>query len=248
MDAAQVKVLATEVQTTLGLVDDLVTALQEHPAEWAGASRVSALVGRLARQPRLLELPAVLLHAHEQITEILAGIRVTRAAIEAHAVERIRDTQSKLSDVTLTTESATLELMNGLDRSLELINSLEARAGETAAADGFEDLRGHVSTLYNHLQFQDITAQQLQGVTHSLIDLEVRVTAVATLFDRSVGSFPGHALGESPVPGASRHLAYNPDATMRRSSADQALIDRTFEGARHGQPSEHDSDAGRIGV
>lgn len=248
MDAAHIKVLATEVQTTLDLVDELVAALQDHPPEGAGAGRVTELVGRLSRQPRLLELPAVLLHAHEQITEILAGIRVTRATIEAHAVERIRDTQNKLSDVTLTTESATLELMNGLDRSLELINSLEARAGAAAATDGFEDLRGHVSTLYNHLQFQDITAQQLQGVTHSLIDLEVRVTAAATLFDRGFGTTPAPVHAELLAPGASRHLAYNPDATMRRGTADQALIDRTFEGARHGQPSEHNGDAGRVGV
>ncbi len=59
----------------------------------------------------------MLLRAHAEITEILGGIRLTREAIEAHAVERIRETQSKLTDVTSTTESATLELMNGLDRS-----------------------------------------------------------------------------------------------------------------------------------
>lgn len=238
MDAAQVRELASELETTLKLLAQLLTELESRPEERARSGVVRELVSRLAGQPNLAELPAVLLRAHAEITEVLGGIRLTREAIEAHAVERIRDTHNKLSDVTSTTEWATLELMNGLDRSLELINSLEVQSAGAASADGFQVLRGQVSELYNHLQFQDITAQQLQGVRQSLVELETRVAIVAALFDHALAH---GARPESQRPardGSSAKLAFNPDATMKRSRQDQAMVDEAFEGARNGSPSQ----------
>jgi chemotaxis regulatin CheY-phosphate phosphatase CheZ len=246
MDAAQVKALAAELETTLDLLAELIGELGRHQATCSENSRVAELVGILASRPNLAELPAVLLRAHADVNEILGGIRLTRAAIEAHAIERIQDTKNRLSDVTATTESATLELMNGLDRSLDLINSLETQANGSASADGFQQLRGQVAALYNHLQFQDITTQQLQGVHHSLLELETRVAAVAVLFDQSLGAIPRVAI----LPGqqaSSDSLPFNPDATMKRTIADQAMIDEAFRGARNGSPSQpgHVVDAGR---
>jgi hypothetical protein len=238
MDVAQVKALATELETTLGLLGELVTELKSHKEAWQSSSRVAELVSQLANQQNLAELPAVLLRAHAEITEILGGIRLTREAIEAHAVERIRDTKDKLSDVTSTTESATIELMNGLDKSLELIGTLEAQSKGSAPSDGFDSLRGQVSTLYNHLQFQDITAQQLQGVGAALLDLETRVSAVAALFDSTIAHGPRAELLLRAMDTSSAHLPFNPDATMKRSHADQAAIDEAFKGARDGQASD----------
>ncbi len=234
MDAAQVKALATELETTLGLLGELIEELTSHRGQWPTSSRATAIVSQLATRPNLAELPAVLLRAHADITEILGGIRLTREAIEAHAVERIRDTKDKLSDVTSTTESATMELMNGLDRSLELINRLETQSAGNASADGFQALRDQVSALFNHLQFQDITAQQLQGVGHALLDLEVRVAAVAALFGIALGDGTKAEILRKAMDGSSAHLAFNPDATMKRSHADQAMIDEAFKGARNG--------------
>ena len=238
MDAAQVKALATELETTLRLLAQLVTELESRREEWMRSGVVRELVSRLAAQPNLIELPAVLLRAHAETSEILGGIRLTRESIEAHAVERIRDTKDKLSDVTSTTESATLELMNGLDRSLELINTLETQANGAASADGFQDLRGHLSNLYGHLQFQDITSQQLQGVSESLFDVEARVAAVAALFDRALGSAGRATILPHTQQLSSAQLPYNPDATMKRSRADQAMVDEAFQGARNGSPGQ----------
>lgn len=231
MDAAQVNALATELETTLRLVGQLVTELESRRPDWMGSGVVRELVNRLAAQPHLVELPAILLRVHAEITEAVGGIRLTREAIEANAVERIRDTKNRLSDVTATTETATLQLMNGLDRSLELINHLEAQAGGAAPAEGYQELRSQVSALYNHLQFQDITAQQLQGVAQSLLDVETRVAAVAAFFDGL--TLPGAA--------SSAHLAYNPQATMQRTRADQAMIDQAFHGARNDSVSPCDA-------
>lgn len=229
MDAAQVSVLADELETTLTLLAQLIRELESRREDWSRSGVVRGLVSRLAAQPNLQELPTVLLRAHADIAEILGGIRLTREAIQAHAVEQIRETKDKLSSVTTTTESATLELMNGLDRSLELVDSLESQSGGSASADGFQEIRQQLSALYHHLQFQDITAQQLQGVTHSLVELESRVAGVAALFDRALGQ-GGRPLPVAGSTGSSAHLAFNPDATMKRSQADQATIDEAFRG------------------
>jgi chemotaxis regulatin CheY-phosphate phosphatase CheZ len=246
MDVAQVRALASELETTLGLLSELIGELQRTRQDWPSSGRVQELVARLADRSDLAELPTVLLRAHAGITEVLGGIRLTREAIEAHAVERIRETHDRLSDVTTTTESATLELMNGLDRSIELVNSLEQQANGKASAQGFQQLRDQVSALYNHLQFQDITAQQLQGVTHSLLDLEVRVAAVASLFDQNATEVVhAESLRRVLDQGSSANLAFNPDATMKRTVADQSMVDEAFKGARHGHADTPGSPFGR---
>lgn len=235
MDVAQVRALATELDTTLGLTAELVSAIRASgssvPAE------VRAFADRIAARPALVELPAMLLRAHVEITDILNGIRLTRESIQAHAVDRLRDTKDKLGDVSATTESATIELMNGLDRSIELINTLEQHAKDQADINTFDVLRTQVSTLYNHLQFQDITAQQLQGVTASLLDIEMRMTSVSALFDHGVSAANAALPRSNYVPESSAGLAYNPDASMTHSRADQAMIDAAFQGARRATPA-----------
>jgi hypothetical protein len=235
MDVAQVRALATELDTTLGLTAELVAAVRA--SNGSRSDSITLLAERLSARTRLTDLPALLLRAHAEISDILSGIRVTREAIQAHTVERIRDSKDRLNDVSATTESATLELMNGLDRSLELINSLETQAKGQADSGGFEALRAQVSALYNHLQFQDITAQQLQGVTASLLDIELRMSAVSALFDHGIlaanSALPRAATG----PESSAGLAFNPDATMHHSRADQAMVDAAFHGARRAAPA-----------
>lgn len=244
MDVALVRALADELENTLGLTQELIEELKQYRELWPTLGKVPRIAAKLAAQPHLGQLPGILLRAHAEISEILGGIRLTREAIEAHAVERIRDTQNRLSNVTTTTESATIELMNGLDRSIELVNSLEQQANQQASAAGFQQLRDEVSALYNHLQFQDITAQQLAGVTHSLLELEARVAAVAAMFDKNVEApVREELLRAFEASGGSAHLAFNPDATMQRSRADQSMVDATFEGARngHADPAAHTS-------
>lgn len=245
MDAAHVRELASELETTLKLLSQLIKELEGRRDEWKGSGVVRELVTQLASRPNLAELPVVLLRAHAEISEVLGGIRLTREAIEAHAVDRIRDTNNRLSNVTSTTESATIELMNGLDRSIELVNSLEQQANGKASAEGFQHLRDQVSALYNHLQFQDITAQQLQGVSHALLDLEVRVAAIAALFDPATGAATRGELVRSAWGDSSVNLAFNPDATMKRTVADQNMVDETFKGAHDGSPHATGPSSGR---
>jgi hypothetical protein len=236
MDVAQVQALAAELETTLGLTAELVAAVRVLPAGSAPPSVVT-LAERLAVRPALTDLPSMMLRAHAEISDILSGIRVTREAIQAHSVDRIRESKNRLSDVSASTESSTLELMNGLDRSLELINSLETQAKGQADSGGFDALRTQVSELYNHLQFQDITTQQLQGIGASLLEIEVRMSAVSAMFDHGVMATNSALRTTAPEPESSAGLAYNPDAKMTHSRADQAMIDAAFQGARRGTPA-----------
>lgn len=236
MDVAQVRALASELEITLGLTAELVAAVRALPPNGVPAAVVS-LADRLAVRPALTDLPALMLRAHAEISDILSGIRLTREAIQAHSVDRIRESKNRLNDVSASTETATLELMNGLDRSLELINSLETQAKGQADSGGFEALRSQVSALYNHLQFQDITAQQLQGIGASLLEIELRMSAVSAMFDHGVMASNSALRTTAPVPESSAGLAYNPDARMQHSHADQAMIDAAFQGARRAAPA-----------
>jgi len=76
-------------------------------------SPATELETTLGLPARLLE---VLLQAHASTPKTSGGIRLGREAMKAHLVERIRNTQNQLSNVTSSTENVTLEMMNGLDR------------------------------------------------------------------------------------------------------------------------------------
>jgi hypothetical protein len=96
----------------------------------------------------------------------------------------------------------------------------------------YDSLRGEVNQLYHHLQFQDIIAQQLNGVAGVLIEVEQRVQTVASLFDEAFG---GHRNDTRVGTGVELDpSSYNPDASMRGAGDRQALIDEAFRSARPG--------------
>lgn len=213
-----------DFEQTLGLLGDLLHAVSRIERPDASLSEVVRLVHELKARPQLHELPAVMRKVYAEITEALAGIRATRQTIQTHSLARLKDTHERLTEVSSTTENAALEMLNGLDRSLALVDSLEQ--GTHAGAEGWQALREEVNQLYGHLQFQDIIAQQLHGVTALLADIEGRMQAVATLFDEA-GAAPRAAL----IPVAETN-AYNADAKFGDSSDRQALADAAFLAAR----------------
>ena len=224
MDTRQATALAGELETTLALLQDLVAELGRVRDDWSGSGRVQELLETLRRRPDLNALPRVLLMAYTTISDALSGIRLTREAIHTHTVQRLHDSHSKLTEVSTATESATMEMMNGLDRSLAIIAELEQ--GKVSDPALFDRLRDEVNGMFNHLQFQDITTQQLAGVAQFLDDIELRIAGVVGLFDTALGG-PGQA-GVSAAPLDSRNLAFNPDASLRETEARQALIDAAF--------------------
>lgn len=223
MDAS-VRTLAGELTTTLDLVAELLTELHPGDACHRANPKVSALVERLRGRPDLHALPGVLLKVHGEVVAALGGIRLSRELIQTQTLDRLRRTQSTLDEVSTTTESATMELMNGLERALALADTLDAGAAATGGqpAATVSALRDELTQLFALLQFQDITAQQLHGVADMLVDVEHRIQAVADQFDGSAGAAPA-----PPTAGRDR-AAYNPDATVRHTADRQAFADAAF--------------------
>ena len=225
MDTRQATALAGELEATLALLQDLIAELGRVRADWSGVGRVQELLTTLRKRPELNTLPRVLLAAYTAISDALSGIRLTREAIHSHTVQRLHDSHSKLSEVSSATESATMEMMNGLERSLAIIAEIEV--GTCIDPKACDRLRDEVNQMFNHLQFQDITSQQLAGVAQFLDEIELRIAGVVGLFD--------HALEEpsqkSPGPAVridSREMAFNPDASPAPDAARQAQIDAAF--------------------
>ncbi len=183
-------------------------------------------------RPNPEPLPSALLRVSAELSRVLNGIRVTRETIQTYSTDRLRDTHARLSEVSTTTESAAMEMLNGLDRTLAMIDELEQVRETSPSHATYDALRAEVNQLYNHLQFQDIIAQQLNGVAGVLIEVEQRVQTVASLFDDTLGNQreePPTATGVELDP-----ASYNPDASMRAVGDRQATIDEAFRSARTG--------------
>src|SRR5947208_5683489 len=100
------------------------------------------------------------------LIDSLPIFRVTRETIQKHSMERLRNTHAKLNEVSSATEIAAVEMLNGLDRTLGMIDQLEAdtKDNRRASHEMCDGLRMEVNQLYGCLQFQDIVTQQLSGV------------------------------------------------------------------------------------
>jgi len=154
------------------------------------------------------------------MAEVLTGIRITRETIQHQALDQLQDTQERLNLVSSATESAAMEIMNGLDRTLGLLDRLDARPDGDREA--LAALREEINQLFGHLQFQDIITQQLRGVMALVMDVERRIASVAALFDQSLGS------AVKAVAPVSNSDAFNPDAVWDASPDRQAAVDAAF--------------------
>jgi hypothetical protein len=174
-------------------------------------------------------IPSAMLQLSAELSRVLNGIRLTRETIQTYSTDRLRDTHARLHEVSSTSESAAMEMLNGLDRTLAMIDELEHSAGGNGSPELYQALRAEVNQQYSHLQFQDIIAQQLNGVAGVLIEVEQRVQTVAGLFDDLLGGQRSQGTGVVLDP-----QSYNPDATMRGAGDRQAMIDEAFRSARSG--------------
>ena len=213
-----------DLDATLAVLTRLITEIQ---TDGFDESRVRELVSAVKARPHLATLPGALLKAYTEIAAVLSGIRVTRETIQHQALDQLRDTQERLNLVSNTTESAAMEMLNGLDRTVAHLDKLDA--AECGDRDALAALRSEVDQLFGHLQFQDISTQQLRGVMSLLIDVETRITRVADLFDKSLASPEPAAETPHAGPASDDH---NPDAVWVQSPEAQAQVDAAFAVAR----------------
>lgn len=105
------------------------------------------------------------------------------------------------------------------------INSLHAM---TVGAGGDDkefagvvgEVREEVGAMFNLLQFQDITSQQIQGIAALIKDAETTLGGASKMF----------GVDQEDAPAVDD--AYNADATMGNAADRQRMIDETINAAR----------------
>ncbi len=232
MEATRVGSLLNELETTLGLLNRLVDVLRSIDTDEEAFEQAKVLLDELHRRSELSELPKLLLKTYSEVTAALGGIRLSREAIQLQAIDRLKITHEKISQVSSHTESAAMRIMDGLDRSLSLIDQLsgQQQEGDNQLQETLESLRTEVFELFNHLQFQDIIAQQLSAAADLLSDVEGRLQSVADLFgtpelaDVLVEKNTDIATGDT----------YDQAASMDEAEGRQALADQMLKNALGG--------------
>jgi hypothetical protein len=226
--------VGTQLQRSLDLLHQLYLDVEAADVELDGRARIRETVEALRRQPNLQALPRTLLRVHSGLARAQQSIREVRETIQSYSIDRLRDTHARLSEVSSTTETAAMEMLNGLDRTLAMIDQLESGSRYAPPAVMCEALRNEVNQLYGLLQFQDIIAQKLHGVGALLVEVEPRVDAVASLFDDPLET-------ETPRPAGLKlpeAISYNPDASMRDTPQRKVMVDAAFQSARVPVPGQ----------
>lgn len=142
-------------------------------------------------------LPELLLQTSQDISAVLKTLYRSRALLERAAVPRLQHTQKNLASVSDATESAARALLDGIGRSLELIDQLAHQPApdghETTAGRGIrQQLEVEVQGLIATIQFQDLVAQQIAYATQILHETEERMAEAAAHFDSALFGAPGN--------------------------------------------------------
>lgn len=221
--------LLFESESTLRLVDSVLNELEAIEAEVSRSEdevrQLSAQVSRA--HAGIADLPSILLRAYGEIQNVLESLKQSRDLLEQSAVEKIHHTTDKLKEVSSATEVAATDIMDGIDRALALVDQAEASDDAEARAAAHADLRNELFGVMGHMQFQDITSQQLNYASSVLGEMEARLMQLASLFD------PRSFAVDAPLPAAAPEAptgpaTFDPAATTQDAGSRQALVDDIF--------------------
>ena len=126
-----------------------------------------------------------------EMGRVVETLRASRGLLEQAASSRLQQTHKNLVEVSSATKTAATGILDGLDRALELVDHLDSKVsgdvGDTAGPEDPSDfasqLRDELHEIMGHVQFQDITAQQLGHSCGVLMDIESRLIDLSDFFD-----------------------------------------------------------------
>lgn len=229
--------LLYDTASTLRLLDaelgELAPRRAAAPPVGAGPATTGAAAAIGASERVLPLLPALFVRAMGEVHAMLASIRTGREHIRAATSERLAHTNEKLDEVSSATAHAALDIMDALDRAIAKVDELETEDVIADAAKGTTirgELRDELFAVMGHMQFQDITSQQIMHVQSLLAEMEGRLSEIANLFDHQSGD----ASESAPPPVVSPRLerdahSFDPLATLSDAEARQALADSLVE-------------------
>ena len=154
------------------------------------------------------------------IQELSATGAELAGMLDSTGIEKLQEMHGHLREVTSATEVATHGILDGLGRAVALVEKLDA---DTSLSDAdrhrmVSSLREELGGVVNHLQFQDITSQQLKHIELQLADMNRRITQVAKIFAPPAATF---AKRPDAVPALEMNMVHDPEAG-------QAVADEIF--------------------
>ncbi len=228
MTPNRVEEVLYDSEAALRLVDAEVARLKAQDGVSEETAPVQELVQSLQhfdKKPAIVLLPSILSKATEEIRTLLDSLRASRSAIESATVSRLATTHDKLKQVTNATEVAATDILDGLDRAQALIDQMDAAEGDVEASRALRNaLRDELFTATTHLQFQDITTQQLNHAAKVLVEMEERLAEVARVIDPTGNGFTPDDDRRAPD-----ESTFDPNATIKNAEERQALADSVFK-------------------
>ncbi len=169
-------------------------------------------------------LPAVLNLMRQQISSVLDHLKSSSSALEADGIGKLRQTNEQLQKVTNETETAANGILDGIDRSLNLVGELDEldKSGDAQAAEKRQQLKDHLFDAINCVQFQDITAQQIRHASSLLADMEHRFGSLVTALDPAT-------ISQLTTRLATNETHFDPDAMFGNRESRQAEADKVFK-------------------
>lgn len=168
---------------------------------------------------------------------MLRILRNSRDTLEQATTEKLHLTSAKLEEVTSATEVAATGMLDGLDRALGLVDELDEldASGNVRAVETRSRLRDELFQSINHLQFQDITTQQLHYASNVLLDIEHRLAEIVKSLDPGSIAVPEAISSAVAQPNddiqpleSAGIMTFDPDASLCDAERRQAIADAIF--------------------
>jgi hypothetical protein len=114
---------------------------------------------------------------------LIARFRESPGVLDTSGIEKLQQMRGRLHEVSSATETATTDILDGLGRAVVLVEQLDSAAtlSDAQRHQMAASLREELSGLSNHLQFQDITSQQLVHIGALLGDMRSRLSEVVSI-------------------------------------------------------------------
>lgn len=167
-----------------------------------------------------------LARAYGVISQMLTSVRSGRDLIQRTAVQKLQFTEAKLNEISDATESAAFDMLDGLDRALALVDRFEQEALEGKTSRVAPELREEIYNVIGHLQFQDITSQQLNHASSILHEMESHLSSFVKLFGSD------GILEPEEIEPRSGPVTFDTAATVSNAADRQELVDQLISSTR----------------
>ena len=207
--------LLYDSEASLRLVDHAIEELNDSGAGLDSDSR-GFLAHVMAQPGGFAELSRTLLRAYAETVGIVQRIRESTGMVDETGVDKLQQMHGRLREVSTATENATTGILDSVTRAITIADSLDS-VSDVERKQLVASLKDELRAIPNHLQFQDITAQQLGHIANVVIDMRKRIAQIVTMFAPPVVTFEK----EDPA-------THDPNASTVASATGQAVADEIF--------------------